>query len=68
MPASVPAQSLKIAVKVTVEMTPEQLESYCSLNGIRRSEVRRDVRDYIRTALQESGDFGDGQADVTVAG
>jgi hypothetical protein len=58
---------MKIAVKVTVEMTPEQVESYADVNGVERTEVRDDVRRYILSALQDSPAFTGGQADVAVA-
>jgi len=58
---------MKIAVKVTVEMTPEQARAYAELAGLQQAEIRSDVRDYIRTALQDAPYFTDGQADVMVA-
>jgi hypothetical protein len=58
---------MRIAVRVTVEMTPEQLDNYCSYNGIGRREVRQDVTDYIRTALQDAPCFTEDMADVSVS-
>ena len=57
----------KIALKVTVEMTPEQVAAYCDVNGVERAELRQDVRDYIRYTLQDSPAFTGGAADVMVA-
>jgi hypothetical protein len=52
--------------RVTVEMTPEQVESYCNTVGVDRSELRSDLESYIRTALQDAPDFTGGGADVSV--
>jgi len=41
-------------LRVTVEMTPAQVAAYCDTAGIDRSELREDVRTYVRTALQGS--------------
>lgn len=41
-------------MRVTVEMTPAQVAAYCDTAGIDRSELREDVRTYVRTALQGS--------------
>jgi hypothetical protein len=57
---------MKIAVKVTVEMTPAQVTAYCNVNGVERKDVRRDVTDYIRYTLQDSPAFTGGAADVDV--
>lgn len=57
---------MKIAVKVTVEMTPEQVAGYCGDYGVERREMRDDIRSYILMRLQDSAAFGDGAADVTV--
>jgi hypothetical protein len=58
---------MRIAVKVTVEMTPEQISDYCDFNAVNRAGVREDVRDYIRMSLQDSPAFTQGGADVSVA-
>lgn len=58
---------MKIAVKVTVQMTPEQAEAYAYMNAVDRAEIRDDVRRYILATLQDSPAFTGGTADVTVA-
>jgi hypothetical protein len=58
---------MRIAVRVTVEMTPAQITDYCAVNGVERGEVRQDVADYIRYTLQDSPAFTMGAADVSVA-
>ena len=57
---------MKIALKVTVEMTPEQVREFCDIAGIDRRDIREDVASYVLTALQDAPEFGDGAADVYV--
>ena len=57
---------MKIALKVTVEMTPQQVASYCNAEAVDRGEIRDDIRQYVETALQCSAAFYDDGADVTV--
>ena len=58
---------MKIAVRVTVEMTPEQVADYCEFNAVDRESIREDVRSYIRMTLQGSPAFADVGADISVA-
>jgi hypothetical protein len=57
---------MKIALRVTIEMTPEQVEAYCAIAGVDRHEIREDIANYVRTALQDAPEFTDGAADVSV--
>jgi hypothetical protein len=57
---------MKIALKVTIEMTPEQVAAYCAVAGIDRSDIRGDLESYVRTALQDAAEFTDGAAEVSV--
>ena len=57
---------MKIALKVTIEMTPAEVADYCGQAGIDRGELREDIRRYVQTALQDAPDFQD-RADITVS-
>jgi hypothetical protein len=57
---------MKIALKVTVEMTPEQVEDYCLLEGVDRNEIRDDIRRYVEAALQDAPSLTAGAAEVSV--
>jgi hypothetical protein len=56
---------MKVALKVTVEMTSEEVANYCKFEGVDRNELREDIRQYVQTALQDSPSF-QYQADITV--
>jgi hypothetical protein len=57
---------VKISMRVTVEIDPNDWIAAFGVEG--QSEIRDDVKQYIRSLLQGDGVFGSGEvpADVTV--
>lgn len=48
---------MRVAIRVTVEMSPEDVAGYCRDNAVDPREIRQDIKDYVRTALQDSPAF-----------
>ena len=57
---------MKIALRVTIEMAPEQVEAYCAAVGVDRGELREDIASYVRTAIKAAPDFTIAGVDVSL--